>query len=306
MIYTITFNPSLDYIMHVDDFCEGETNRSSNEKIYPGGKGFNVSTILAQLKIPTTALGFVAGFTGDEIEKQLKLRNLNCELCHLENGMSRINVKMKGKHETEINGAGPHIPLSKLEELFNRLDKLNDEDILILAGSIPSSLSSSLYEDIMKRLKDKNIKVIVDATNDLLMKVLPYHPFLIKPNHRELEELFNTSINSQDELIMYAKKLQDMGAVNVLVSLGKDGALLASEDQHIYYCPGAKGTLINSVGSGDSMVAGFLGGYLLKNDYKEALHLGSACGGATAFSEDLALKETIDEVYQQLKVEVIR
>lgn len=306
MIYTITFNPSLDYIMHVHDFSEGETNRSVKENIYPGGKGFNVSIILAQLGIPTTALGFVAGFTGDEIEKQLKLRNLNCELCHLDDGMSRINVKMKGKHETEINGAGPHIPSSKLEELFHRLDQLNHEDILVLAGSIPSSLSSSLYEDIMKRLEDKNIKVIVDATNDLLKKVLPYHPFLIKPNHRELEELFNTHIENQKDLICYAKKLQDLGAVNVLVSLGKDGALLVSEDKHIYYCPSAKGKLINSVGSGDSMVAGFLGGYLLKQDYQEALRLGSACGGATAFSEDLALKEKIDEVYQQLKVEVIQ
>ena len=287
MIYTITFNPSLDYIMHVDCFEEGETNRSKQEEIYPGGKGFNVSTILSRLNLETTALGFVAGFTGEEIVKELKERGFKCDLCQLENGLSRINVKMKGAKETEINGSGPDIPQEKLDELFDKLNQLQENDILVLAGSIPSSLG---------------IKIIVDATNDLLKKVLPYHPFLIKPNHRELEELFNVKIENQEDLIFYARKLQEQGAINVLVSLGKDGAILVSEDDHVYYCAGAKGKLLNSVGSGDSMVAGFIAGYLKEKKYDEALKLGSACGGATAFSEDLAEASMIQEVYKQLKV----
>ena len=272
MIYTITFNPSLDYIMHVDCFEEGETNRSKQEEIYPGGKGFNVSTILSRLNLETTALGFVAGFTGEEIVKELKERGFDCDLCQLENGLSRINVKMKGAKETEINGSGPDIPQEKLDELFDKLNQLKENDIL------------------------------VDATNDLLKKVLPYHPFLIKPNHRELEELFNVKIENQEDLIFYARKLQEQGAINVLVSLGKDGAILVSEDDHVYYCAGAKGKLLNSVGSGDSMVAGFIAGYLKDKKYDVALKLGSACGGATAFSEDLAEASMIQEVYKQLKV----
>ncbi len=303
MIYTITFNPSLDYIMHVDCFEEGETNRSKQEEMYPGGKGFNVSTILSRLNLKTTALGFIAGFTGDEIEKCLIDRGFKCDLCKLDSGISRINVKMKGVKETEINGSGPDISKDKLNELFNKLEMINDGDVLVLAGSIPNSLPSDIYEQIMKLLADKDIKIIVDATNDLLRKVLAYKPFLIKPNHRELEELFDTRINSEEELIYYARKLQDEGAINVLVSLGKDGALLVSEDNKVYYCMGAKGKLLNSVGSGDSMVAGFIAGYLKDNSYSEALKLGSACGGATAFSEDLAKADLIKEVYQQLNVE---
>ena len=277
MIYTITFNPSLDYIMHVDCFEEGETNRSKQEEIYPGGKGFNVSTILSRLNLETTALGFVAGFTGEEIVKELKERGFTCDLCQLENGLSRINVKMKGAKETEINGSGPDIPQEKLDELFDKLNQLQENDILVLAGSIPSSLPNDIYEQIMKKLDQQGIKIIVDATNDLLKKVLPYHPFLIKPNHRELEELFNVRIENKEDLIHYARKLQEQGAINVLVSLGKD--------------------------SGDSMVAGFIAGYLKDKKYDEALKLGSACGGATAFSEDLAEASMIQEVYKQLQVE---
>lgn len=305
MIYTITFNPSLDYIMHVDNFEEGETNRSAKEEMYPGGKGFNVSTILQRLGLENTALGFVAGFTGVEIEKQLVERGFFCQLIYLDEGLSRINVKMKGQKETEINGSGPVIPDSKLAELLEIVDNMNDEDTLVLAGSIPSSLPNTIYEDIMKRLANKSIRIIVDATNELLLKVLPYQPFLIKPNHRELEEIFNTEINNQDELIMYARKLQEQGARNVLVSLGSKGAILVAQDNHVYRIPAAKGKLINSVGSGDSMVAGFLAGYLESNDYQEAIRLGSACGGATAFSQDLAIKNKIDEIYQQLNTEVI-
>ncbi|MFQ6861271.1 MAG: 1-phosphofructokinase [Beduini sp.] len=306
MIYTITFNPSLDYIMQVPDFKEGETNRSVKEDMYPGGKGFNVSTILQRLGYQNTALGFIAGFTGQQIKKELAQRGFICDLCELEEGMTRINIKMKGDKETEINGNGPFISQKKLDELISKIDTLKKGDTLILAGSIPSSLPDDIYEKIMDRLKDKEIRILVDATKQLLLNALPYKPFLIKPNLRELEEIFQTEINNQKELISYAKKLQEQGAMNVLVSLGKDGALLIASDQKVYYCPGAKGTLINSVGSGDSMVAGFLAGYLKHHDYSEALRLGSACGGATAFSKDLAHKETIDDIYQQLKTEVIQ
>lgn len=306
MIYTITFNASLDYIMQVPDFKEGETNRSVKEEMYPGGKGFNVSTILQRLGYPNTALGFIAGFTGQQIKKELAQRGFICDLCELEDGMTRINIKMKGNNETEINGNGPFISQKKLDELMSKIDALEKGDTLILAGSIPSSLPDDIYEKIMNRLKDKEIRILVDATKQLLLNALPYKPFLIKPNHRELEEIFQTKIRSQKDLISYAKKLQEQGAMNVLVSLGKDGALLVANDKQVYYCPGAKGTLLNSVGSGDSMVAGFLAGYLKHHDYSEALRLGSACGGATAFSKDLAQKETIDDVYQQLKTEVIQ
>ena len=306
MIYSITFNASLDYIMQDPDFKEGETNRSVKEDMYPGGKGFNVSTILQRLGYQNTALGFIAGFTGQQIKKELTQRGFICDLCELETGLSRINIKMKGQKETEINGNGPYISSGKLAELMDKMDTMKKGDTLILAGSIPSSLPDDMYEKIMAHLKDKEVRILVDATKQLLLNVLPYRPFLIKPNHRELEEIFQTEINGQNELISYAKKLQERGAMNVLVSLSKEGALLIANDQHVYYCPGAKGTLINSVGSGDSMVAGFLAGYLKHQDYSEALRLGSACGGATAFSKDLALKETIDEVYQQLKTEVIQ
>lgn len=306
MIYTITFNPSLDYTMIVENFDLGETNRSSFEDMYPGGKGFNVSTILQRLDIDNTALGFIAGFTGKEIEKQLLDRNIKTDLITLDKGISRINVKTKGQYETEINASGPDIPQDKLDILFDKIDNIQDHDVLILAGSIPPSLPNDIYQSIMHRLSHKDIRIIVDATNQLLLKVLPYKPFLIKPNHRELEEIFNTSINSQEELIKYATKLQEMGAINVLVSLGKNGALLVSENHHVYTCEAAKGKLINSVGSGDSMVAGFLAGYMKTNDYKEAIRLGSACGGATAFSADLAQREGIEEVLQQLKPKIIR
>lgn len=304
MIYTITFNPSLDYVMQVADFKEGKTNRSVCEEIYPGGKGFNVSMVLNNLGIKNIAMGFVAGFTGLEIERLLKLRNLDMDLCYLQEGMSRINVKMKGVQETEINGNGPIISENELNEMLFKLDHLKDEDILILAGSIPTSLPNDIYEQILKRLNNKQIKVIVDASGDLLIKVLPYHPFLIKPNHQELEDIFKTKITSQKDIVHYAKILQKMGAQNVLISLGENGAILLSSDHHVYRCNSAKGKLINSVGSGDSMVAGFLAGYL-KQDYQEALLMGSACGGATAFSKDLGSKQSIEDIYQKLKVIVI-
>ena len=303
MIYTVTFNPSLDYIVSVDDFKLGLTNRTSSELMLPGGKGINVSIVLKNLGIQSTALGFMAGFTGKEIARRLEEEGVASDFIQIEEGISRINLKLKSIDGTEINGSGPDIPQEKLDELFEKLDHLKENDTLVLAGSIPSSLPDDIYEQIMKKLDQQGIKIIVDATNDLLKKVLPYHPFLIKPNHRELEELFNVKIENKEDLIHYARKLQEQGAINVLVSLGKDGAILVSEDTHVYYCAGAKGKLLNSVGSGDSMVAGFIAGYLKDKKYDEALKLGSACGGATAFSEDLAEVSMIQEVYKQLQVE---
>lgn len=303
MIYTITLNPSLDYIMHVDTFTLGGTNRSQAEEMFVGGKGFNVSTILHRLGYDTCAFGFIAGFSGGEIKRLLQNRGFQNALITLPDGFSRINVKMKGNSETEINGCGPCIPSAKIEELFQQLDQLCDGDILILSGSIPSSLDNGIYEMILKRLADKQIRSVVDATGKLLLNVLPYHPFLIKPNQDELEELFNVSISNEKELIHYGKKLQDMGAVNVLISRASKGAILLAEDNHIYHCGIAKGNVKNSVGAGDSMVAGFIAGYLQHNNYQEALRLGSAAGGATAFSEDLGEQSLIMELYETLQVE---
>lgn len=302
MIYTLTFNPSLDYIMHIDTLEIGKTNRSLKEEIYPGGKGFNVSTILQRLQIENTAFGFIAGFTGQEIKRRLLDRGFHLDLIELKEGNNRINIKLKGQQETEINANGPHISNLELNQLFEQLNQIQAGDSLILAGSIPTSLPHDLYEQIMKYLQNKDVQIIVDASKEVLRLVLRYHPFLIKPNLQELEEFFDKTIHSQEEIITYAKKLQELGATNVLVSLGKDGAILVTKDS-IYYAPSAKGILINSVGSGDSMVAGFLAGYLKSNDYQEALHLGTACGGATAFSEDLAEFDKIQEVYQQIKIQ---
>ena len=303
MIYTVTFNPAIDYVIKVDNLTLGQVNRTTREYIFCGGKGINVSHLLANLGVDSVGLGFIAGFTGDVIESGAKELGFKPDFIRVREGMTRINVKVKSNEESEINGLGPVIHDDELEQMFKKLDELEDGDILVLAGSIPSSLPSDIYEQIMKKLDQQGIKIIVDATNDLLKKVLPYHPFLIKPNHRELEELFNVKIENQEELIFYARKLQEQGAINVLVSLGKDGAILVSEDNHVYYCAGAKGKLLNSVGSGDSMVAGFIAGYLKEKKYDVGLKLGSACGGATAFSEDLAEASMIQEVYKQLKVE---
>ena len=303
MIYTVTFNPAIDYVIKVDNLTLGQVNRTTREYIFCGGKGINVSHLLANLGVDSVGLGFIAGFTGDVIESGAKELGFKPDFIRVREGMTRINVKVKSNEESEINGLGPVIHDDELEQMFKKLDELEDGDILVLAGSIPSSLPDDIYEQIMKKLDQQGIKIIVDATNDLLKKVLPYHPFLIKPNHRELEELFNVRIENKEDLIHYARKLQEQGAINVLVSLGKDGAILVSEDGHVYYCAGAKGKLLNSVGSGDSMVAGFIAGYLKDKKYDEALKLGSACGGATAFSEDLAEASMIQEVYKQLQVE---
>ena len=302
MIYTVTLNPAIDYLINLDNLEIGRINRVEDEKVYAGGKGINVSNMLKQLGHENTALGFISGFTGDFIVNTLMEKGINNKFIRLKNGFTRINVKVKGKEETEINGKGPVITDDEINELYKILENLNSSDILVLAGSIPSTLDDKLYENIMERIKDKNVKVVVDATKNLLLNVLKYKPFLIKPNNHELEEIFNVKLNNNEEIIKYAKKLKEMGALNVLVSMGKDGALLLTENGEVYVSNVAKGIVKNSVGAGDSMVAGFIAGYLNTNSYSEGLKLGAASGGATAFSYDIATKEYIDEIKKQIIV----
>ena len=299
MVYTVTFNPAVDYVVQTDEISVGGVNRSKSEKIYFGGKGINVSIVLSELGVKSKALGFVAGFTGDAIEKGVAEKGVETDFVHLENGFSRINVKIKSKSETELNGQGPAIDDKALGALFEKLDKLSDGDTLVLAGSIPSSMPADIYEKILERLQNKNIKAVVDATKDLLMNVLKYKPFLIKPNNHELGEMFGVTLKTNEEIAEYAQKLKDMGARNVLVSMAGDGALLLDEDGKTHLCGVCKGTVKNSVGAGDSMVAGFVAG-LEQGDYEYALKLGTAAGGATAFSDGLAEKALIDELLKQL------
>lgn len=298
MIYTITFNPALDYIVRVNDFKVGQVNRTSYEEIYAGGKGINVSIVLNNLDVENIALGFIAGFIGDEIENRVKNMGCKTDFIKLNNGMSRINVKLKSNEESEINGQGPVINENDLEQLFNKLDLFKEGDVLVLAGSIPSTLPENIYEIIMRRLENKNIKIIVDATKDLLLNVLKYKPFLIKPNHHELAELFNVEIKNEEEIIKYAKKLKEMGARNVLISMAGDGAIFITEDNRVIKSNVPKGELVNSVGAGDSMVGGFIAGYLNNSNLEEAFKMGVATGSASAFSEGLATK---DKVYNLLK-----
>lgn len=299
MIYTVTFNPAVDYIVHIKELASGAVNRSASEEIYFGGKGINVSLVLSQLGVKSKALGFVAGFTGEAIEKGIAEKGIETDFVHLANGFSRINVKIKSGEETELNGQGPDIDDKALDELFAKLDRLDPDDTLVLAGSIPSSLPSDIYERILKRLSGRNIRVVVDAAKALLLNVLKYKPFLIKPNNFELAEIFGVEINTTDDIIKYAGKLRDMGAVNVLVSMAGDGAVLIDENGKIHINGVCKGTVKNSVGAGDSMLAGFIAG-LGKGGYDYALKLGTASGGATAFSDGLAEKEMIYELLEQL------
>ena len=291
MIYTVTFNPSLDYIVSVDDFKLGLTNRTSSELILPGGKGTNVSTVLKNLGFESTALGFVAGFTGNEIVKRLNDMGIKSDFISIENGISRINLKLKSIDGTEINGAGPDISEEKVNKLMDKLNQLKKGDVLVLAGSIPSSMSDNIYRDIMADLKDRGVMIVVDATKDLLLNVLEYHPFLIKPNNHELGEIFDVKLTTREEVIPYGRKLQEKGARNVLVSMAGEGAVLIAEDGQVFDAPAPKGKLINGVGAGDSMVAGFVAGWIEKQDYEYAFHMGVASGSASAFSENLATKE---------------
>ena len=299
MIYTITFNPAVDYVVYTDELQVGKVNRSKSEEIYFGGKGINVSMVLNELGIKSKAMGFVAGFTGAAIEKGLTDAGIETDFVHLNKGFTRINVKIKSHAETELNGQGPEIPTAKLDELFDRLDGIKDGDGVILAGSIPSYLPSDIYERILERLKDRNIRAVVDATDDLLVNVLKYRPFLIKPNNFELGDIFGVTINTNEEIVKYAEKLKDMGAVNVLVSMAGDGAILLDEFGKTHVCGVCKGQVKNSVGAGDSMVAGFLAG-CAKGDYEYALKRGTAAGGATAFSDGLAKKDDIFKLLRQL------
>ena len=300
MIYTVTFNPSLDYIVSVNDFQLGLTNRTDSELILPGGKGINVSTILMNLGIDSTAFGFAAGFTGEEIIREVEAMGIRSDFIKIDSGISRINLKLKNIDGTEINGSGPEISEEKIEELLRKLDILGEGDILVLAGSIPASMPADMYSTIIERLQHKNVTFIVDATKDLLINVLKYKPFLIKPNNHELGELFDVKLTTREEVIPYGKKLQKQGARNVLISMAGEGAVLVAEDGSVYEAPAPKGTLVNAVGAGDSMVAGFTAGWIEKKDYRHAFYMGVSAGSASAFSEYLATKEEIMDLYEKV------
>lgn len=304
VIYTVTFNPSLDYIVSVKDFRPGMTNRTSSELMLAGGKGINVSIVLGNLGIKSTALGFIAGFTGDEIVRRLHNGGINSEFIKINDGISRINIKLKSIDGTEINGQGPNIDSSHIEQLMNRLRRLESGDVLVLAGSIPAGISDNIYKDIMDMLKDKGVQIVVDATSRLLTNVLEYNPFFIKPNQHELGDIFNVTLNTQEEVIPYALELKKMGAVNVCVSMGGKGAILVADDGNVYKAKAPDGILKNSVGAGDSLVAGFLSGWIEKKDYEYAFRKGVATGSASAFSERLATNGEVNDLIG--KVTIIR
>lgn len=299
MIYTVTFNPSLDYIVTVKDFKTGVVNRTTEEIIFPGGKGINVSMVLKNLGYESTALGFMAGFTGEAICNLLDKKGITTDFITVEKGVSRINVKLRSNEESEINGQGPEILDTDIQKLYSKLDTLGDGDTLVLAGSIPDVMPQSIYMDIMKHLEGKNIRIVVDATKDLLVNVLAYKPFLIKPNNHELGEIFGVEISDKDAVVMYARKLQEKGARNVLVSMAGDGAVLVTEDGQEFRAEAPKGKVVNSVGAGDSMVAGFIAGYLSTKEYIEAFKMGVCTGSASAFSEELATKAEVEELLKQ-------
>lgn len=302
MIYTVTFNPSLDYVLKLNELRQGEVNRTSEERIIPGGKGINVSMVLTNLGVENTALGFISGFTGREIKRRVSEHGCNAEFIEIadcnEELFSRINVKINAGTESEINGRGPDIGTAEIDKLYQQIDKIQSGDILVLAGSIPATLPVSVYVDIIKHIRENgcDIRIAVDAEGKLLLSVLEYHPFLIKPNKHELGEIFGVEIKTEEEIVIYAGKLKEMGARNVLVSLAGDGALLISEDGAVYRNRPPEGTVINSVGAGDSMVAGFLAGYLKNSDYEYALRMGLATGSASAFSNHLATKNEVEKL----------
>ncbi|GFI21857.1 tagatose-6-phosphate kinase [Lachnospiraceae bacterium] len=303
MIYTVTFNPSLDYIVSMNCFEMGKTNRTTGEQIFPGGKGINVSIVLNNLGIENTALGFTAGFTGDQIEREVRKMGLLTDFIHIDKGLSRINVKLKDYDGTEINGMGPEIEQIYVNKLYAKLDQLQADDILVLAGSIPNSLPDAIYSDILARLQEKGVLFVVDATKDLLLNVLQYKPFLIKPNNHELGEIFQVTLDTREEVVPYAKMLQERGARNVLVSMAGQGAVLVDALGTVYMQSAPEGKLINAVGAGDSMVAGFLAGWTEKKDYEHAFRMGISAGSASAFSELLATRQEIERVFASLKTQ---
>lgn len=297
MIYTVTFSPALDYIVDLDELKVGAINRSKKEKMLAGGKGINVSFVLSNLGTKSVAMGFLGGFIGDYIQKQVQSKGIDCDFVRL-NGNTRINVKIKGMVETAINGQGPEVGEEKIEELIKKLEALNKEDILVISGAIPSNLPSDTYERILDRIKNQRVQLVVDTTKETLLKTLPHHPILVKPNKEELEELFSSSISNDEDLIFYAKKLIEMGAQNVIVSLGGEGAMLVKGDGSHLKQASPKGKAINTVGAGDSLVAGFLDEYVRSRDIEKAFKRGIATGSASAFSEELA---TLEEVEALLK-----
>lgn len=299
MIYTVTLNPSIDYVIRLDSLVTGITNRTTSEEYYFGGKGINVSCVLAELDIESTAFGFVAGFTGDAIEKGIRNDKIITDFIRLEKGISRINVKIKANDETEINCQGPHIEESELLRLLNKVDRIKDGDTLVIAGNVPNTMPDDVYERILERIKGKKVRIVVDATKKLLLNSLKYKPFLIKPNRQELSEIFETEISTEADIEKYAKELQKMGAQNVLISLGGDGAMLIDEFGEKHKQGVQKEKVVNTVGSGDSMVAGFIAGYEKEHSYPYALKLGSACGNATAFLSGLATREKINELLKK-------
>ena len=303
MIYTTTFNPSLDYIIQVEGFKTGVINRTKTEMILGGGKGINVSVVLGNLGHQNKALGFIGGFTGDALKSLLDHQGVNNDFIEVQQGFTRINVKMKSDDETEINGLGPVITESHIEQLFQKLDQLQQGDTLIISGSIPSTLPDDMYQRIMVRLQNKGIRFIVDATKDLLVNVLKYQPYLIKPNNLELSEIFGVSLETRQDVIPYAKRLQEMGARNVLVSMGSKGAVLVSEQGDVLEMDAPKGQVVNSVGAGDSMVAGFLAGMLETNDYQNALLMGVCSGSVSAFTDHLATRSEVEYLMNKLKTD---
>lgn len=304
MIYTVTLNPSIDYVVNMEQLVEGMVNRVSAEHFYAGGKGINVSQILNQHGISNRALGFISGFTGNFIEGSLKEKGIDTDFIRLSGGYSRINMKIKTMtDETEINGMGPHIPKTEIDKLYRQLDLLTADDTLVLAGSIPATLPDDFYEKVMEHVQDRGVKVVVDATKNLLLNVLTYRPFLIKPNHHEIAEMFGVTISTTEDLLQYGKRLKDMGARNVLISMGGDGAILLAENGEVYRSNVPKGVVKNSVGAGDSMVAGFIAGYEKTQCYEQALRLGAASGSATAFSSDVATAEEILALVKEIVVQ---
>lgn len=296
MIFTVTFNPSLDYIVRVDEMRLGTINRTNYEQLLPGGKGINVSIVLGNLGHPSRALGFSAGVTGVALEKLLADAGVDADLVHVKEGFTRINAKVKAIEETELNGQGPRIAPEDVDALFSKLDVLGQDDTLVISGSVPNTLPSDMYEQVMERLAGRGVRIVVDAERDLLIRVLPYRPFLVKPNNHELGDIFGVTLKTRDEVVPYARRMQEMGAQNVLVSMAGEGGVLVAADGQVYQSPAAKGTVVNSVGAGDSCVAGFLAGLMETGSYQTAFRMGLAAGSASAFSDHLATRPEVEDL----------
>lgn len=296
MIFTVTFNPSLDYIVRVDEMRLGTINRTNYEQLLPGGKGINVSIVLGNFGHPSRALGFSAGVTGVALEKLLADAGVDADLVHVKEGFTRINAKVKAVEETELNGQGPRIAPEDVDALFSKLDVLGQDDTLVISGSVPNTLPSDMYEQVMERLVGHGVRIVVDAERDLLTRVLPYRPFLVKPNNHELGDIFGVTLKTRDEVVPYARRMQEMGAQNVLVSMAGEGGVLVAADGQVYQSPAAKGTVVNSVGAGDSCVAGFLAGLMETGSYQTAFRMGLAAGSASAFSDHLATRPEAEDL----------